>query len=157
ALLRVRLGLVVLVGTLTPALAAEATRRDTAGSSRRLVTLLAEILLAEILVAEVLAGTLARVLAGRILLTEVLLRVARLGRRPVARLVTVACLAGVARLLTRVRPPRTGRLFVTVTAVRPGGVVVVADNTVRTRPGRGLRDLRARAERAPGAGVERAP
>src|SRR6266581_3963976 len=94
ALLWVRLGLVVLVG---PALAAEAARRDAAGPSRRRVTLLAEVLLA-----------------------EVLLRVARLGRRPVARLVAVACLAGVAWLLTRFRPSRTGRLFVTVTAVRPG-------------------------------------
>src|SRR6266496_854237 len=109
ALLWVRLGLVVLVG---PALAAEAARRDAAGPSRRRVTLLAEVLLA-----------------------EVLLRVARLGRRPVARLVAVACLAGVAWLLTRFRPSRTGRLFVTVTAVRPGAAVVVADDAVRTRPG----------------------
>ena len=133
ALLRVRLGLVVLVG---PALAAEAARRDAAGSSRRRVTLLAEVLVAEVL-AVALAGTLTRVLAGGVLLTEVLLRVARLGRRPVARLIAVACLAGVARLLTRFRPSRTGRLFVTVTAVRPGAAVAVAvaDDAVRTRPG----------------------
>ena len=122
ALLRVHLGLVVLVG---PALAAEAARRDAAGSRRRRVTLLAEVLVAEVL-AVALAGTLTRVLwPGRVLLTEVLLRVARLGRRPVARLVAVACLAGVAWLLTRVRPSRTGRLFVTVTAVRPGAAVAV--------------------------------
>ncbi len=126
ALLRVRLGLEVLVG---PALAAEAARRDAAGSSRRRVTLLAEVL-----VAEVLAGTLTRLLAGGGLLTEVPLRVAGLGRRAVARLVAVACLAGVAWLLTRFRPSRTGRLFVTVTAVRPGAAVV-ADDAVRTRPG----------------------
>src|SRR6185312_16072875 len=160
-LLRVHLGLVVVVG---PTLAAEAARRsaagrNAAGTSRRRVTLLAEILVAEVLAVALASGTL----AGGALLAEVLLRVTRLGRRPVARLVAVACLvavarlAGVARLLTRVRPPRTGWLFVAVTAVRAGAAVAVADGAVRTRSRRSLRDLRARAERAPGAGVERTP
>src|SRR5262249_3668445 len=96
------------------------------------------------------------VLTGRALLAEVLLRVTRLGRRPVG-LVIVTRLAGVARLLTRVRPPRTGRLFVIVTAVRPRAAVAVANDPARTRSGGALRDLGARAERARGAGVERAP
>ena len=67
--------------------------------------------------------------------------VARLGRRPVARLVAVARLAGVAWRLTRFRPSRTGRLFFTVTAVRPGASVAsiasvaIADDAVRPRSG----------------------
>ena len=161
ALLRVRLGLVVLVGTLTPALAAEAARRIAARSSRRRVTLLAEVLVAEVLAVARASGTRASgvlpdgALLAEVLLAEVLLRVTRLGWRPVAQLVAVTRLAGVARLLTRVRPPRTGRLVVTVTAVSPGAAVAVAGDAVRTRPRRGLRDLRARAERAPASGPQR--
>src|SRR5205807_2214491 len=40
--------------------------------------------------------------------------------------------AGVARLLTRVRPTGTGGLFVTVAVVRPSAALAVADNAVRT-------------------------
>src|SRR5207247_1576730 len=90
ALLRVRLGLVVLVG---PALAAEAARREAAGAGRLPVTLL----LAEVLLAVILAAV--------VLLVVALLRVTRLTRRPIARLIAVARLVAVARRLARFRPP----------------------------------------------------
>ena len=121
ALLRVRLGLVVRPG---PALAAEAARREVAGAARLPVTLLAVTLLAEVLVTVILLTV--------ILAAEVLLRVTRLGRGPVTRLIAVAGLAGVARLLTRVRPTGTGGLFVTVAVVRPSAALAVADSAVRT-------------------------